>query len=255
MNQQPLNDDLAQLPVTQPPPFPPFDDAIIRPATRVSQRLKVPGRGGMFVDVNILIPSEEQPPLRAYWPIQDIKDAIYGSVWYALVLCPRVPSNILDEPAVEWEVTMQPVAIKELEWARIRNALPNPVENPANEKQAIHIVGTFKEHLLVPQHVLQDATNLYFIIPFCSGGELLNVLQGQRTFTEAAARFWIQQILKVSGASFTKELLRKTGVVQDFSLYSVHVILHYVRLTGIGGAAGPGAMPPGYFARKYPGAR
>lgn len=53
-------------------------------------------------------------------------------------------------------------------------------------------------HVMTALDALTDGRNLYCIMPYCSGGELFDVLEKRNKFTEREARFWFRQILEVS---------------------------------------------------------
>ena len=53
-------------------------------------------------------------------------------------------------------------------------------------------------HIMMPMDLLSDDRNLYSVMPYCTGGELFDVLEKQNRFTEPEARFWMRQILTVS---------------------------------------------------------
>ena len=53
-------------------------------------------------------------------------------------------------------------------------------------------------HVMTLVDSLTDGRNLYCITPYCSGGELFDLLEKRTKFPEAEARFWFRQILEVS---------------------------------------------------------
>lgn len=77
---------------------------------------------------------------------------------------------------------------------------------------------TLESHIMMPLDLLSDDRNLYSIMPYCSGGELFDVLEKKNRFSEAEARYWMRQILK--GLS----CLKKAGVShRDLSLENLLV--------------------------------
>lgn len=54
-----------------------------------------------------------------------------------------------------------------------------------------------ESHIMMPLDLLTDNRNLYSIMPYCTGGELFEVLEKKSRFSEPEARFWMRQILQV----------------------------------------------------------
>jgi serine/threonine protein kinase len=57
-------------------------------------------------------------------------------------------------------------------------------------------------HVMSALDALSDGRNLYCIMPYCSGGELFDVLEKRTKFPEREARFWFRQILEVSSLRY-----------------------------------------------------
>ena len=75
-----------------------------------------------------------------------------------------------------------------------------------------------ESHIMMPLDLLTDDRHLYSVMPYCSGGELFDVLETKNRFSEPEARFWMRQILK--GLS----CLKKAGVShRDLSLENLLV--------------------------------
>jgi serine/threonine protein kinase len=53
-------------------------------------------------------------------------------------------------------------------------------------------------HVMTALDSMTDGRSLYCVMPYCSGGELFDVLEKKTKFSEAEARFWMRQILQVS---------------------------------------------------------
>ena len=53
-------------------------------------------------------------------------------------------------------------------------------------------------HVMIALDSLTDCRNLYCIMPYCSGGELFDVLEKKTRFSEPEARHWMRQLLQVS---------------------------------------------------------
>ncbi|KAL7546407.1 hypothetical protein ACHAWF_009742 [Thalassiosira exigua] len=82
-----------------------------------------------------------------------------------------------------------------------------------------HILQNMMEsHIMMPMDLLSDDRNLYSIMPYCTGGELFDVLEKKNRFSEPEARYWMRQILK--GLS----CLKRAGVThRDLSLENLLV--------------------------------
>lgn len=52
---------------------------------------------------------------------------------------------------------------------------------------------------MMPLDLLTDDRHLYSIMPYCNGGELFERLDMDERFTEEEARYWMAQVLNVSG--------------------------------------------------------
>eukprot|EP00581_Thalassiosira_minuscula_P015092 CAMPEP_0183735360 /NCGR_PEP_ID=MMETSP0737-20130205/46407_1 /TAXON_ID=385413 /ORGANISM="Thalassiosira miniscula, Strain CCMP1093" /LENGTH=540 /DNA_ID=CAMNT_0025969081 /DNA_START=153 /DNA_END=1772 /DNA_ORIENTATION=+ len=75
-----------------------------------------------------------------------------------------------------------------------------------------------ESHIMMPMDLLSDDRNLYSVMPYCTGGELFDVLEKKNRFSEVEARYWMRQILK--GLS----VLKKAGVShRDLSLENLLV--------------------------------
>ena len=77
----------------------------------------------------------------------------------------------------------------------------NPWIEPQPQAQAMESPtlsqSTLESHIMMPLDLLSDDRNLYSVMPYCSGGELFDVLEKKNRFSEAEARYWMRQILKV----------------------------------------------------------
>ena len=153
----------------------------------------------------------------AYKLIRVIRNAIYGKVWYGLVLTKIISSN----GKIRWEE----VAIKEMKIADI-TAEKAESENPLQEISAMRHLGRrhcrelFSEcdtmpkkdfrkraqerartnmadsNIMMLHDVLTDGKNLYTIMPYCAGGDVFDMLSdGRRKFHENEARYLFAQIL------------------------------------------------------------
>jgi len=175
---------------------------------------------------------------KAYWFRRQLRDAIFGSVWYAILL---IPSTTNDE--AEWETTDQACAVKEMDCNQIvemqesaekplqevatmqhaqryldqllvqqgmpeGGAIMNPVEYTQRAKR--QVLGS---HAMLPLDVLTDTRNLYLVMPYFGGGELFDVLQEHDKFSQEEARTYFFQMLE--GIEF----LQRAGIChRDMSL-------------------------------------
>ena len=75
-----------------------------------------------------------------------------------------------------------------------------------------------ESHVMMPLDLFTDHLNMYSIMPYCSGGELFDVLESKNRFTELEARYWMRQILRGLAC------LKKAGVAhRDLSLENLLV--------------------------------
>ena len=102
-----------------------------------------------------------------------------------------------------------------------QNGMPTTsISQSSTLKNAIHQTpqNMLESHIMMPMDLLSDNRNLYSIMPYCTGGELFEVLERKSRFTEPEARHWMKQILK--GLS----CLKKAGVThRDLSLENLLV--------------------------------
>ena len=95
-------------------------------------------------------------------------------------------------------------------------AMQPPQQNPNSFFQTPQ--NMLDSHIMMPMDLLSDDRNLYSVMPYCTGGELFDVLETKNRFSEPEARFWMTQILK--GLS----CLKKAGVAhRDLSLENLLV--------------------------------
>ena len=159
----------------------------------------------------------------AYWVQRTIREAIYGRVLFAVVLRRRPRAQAAADGA-EWEVTSDHCAVKEMSWQHIRRERDRLAEDPIKEVSAMqHIRQWFEEskrkaglsspisgtgvaesfqamresNIMMPLDLLSDERNLYSIMPYCDGGELLERLDLNERFSEEEARYWMDQVLNV----------------------------------------------------------
>lgn len=178
---------------------------------------------------------------RAYWLQRTLCQCIYGRVRMAYILKRRerqvtvTGEETNGEPFAEWEVTNERCAVKEMSWDDIQQR--RIAEDPVSEIYAMAYMANSiipniqnvetrqlreimnQRHVLLPLDLpMSDGRNLYSIMPYCNGGELFAVLDEMTRFTEAQARYWMNQIL--TGI----ETLQYMGVChRDISLENILV--------------------------------
>jgi len=167
----------------------------------------------------------------AYLICDEIRKAIYGKVYRGIVLRRSTPTNTTDD----WQMTNQDCAIKAMPWDEIRRGRArNQAENPEDEISAMqhlkqHLDNTRgrpipahdamrETNIIMPLDFLFDEQNLYTITPFCTGGELFEVLQERRRVTEPEGRYLLRSILN------GLESLQRAGLChRDISLENIMV--------------------------------
>ena len=161
-------------------------------------------------------------PEYAYFPVRQLQEAIYGSVWCCLLLrrsnaC-KTSSAVVKatwqtgegptSQTLVWEVTRSYVAIKMVEWARVQRLRGRHIEDPIKEIAAMQLLGSGNPHVLGSTEVLQDDNYLYSVMRYCRGGDLFGVVVAyseqesengeEGRMPEPMVRYWFRQILKVS---------------------------------------------------------
>ena len=135
----------------------------------------------------------------AYWPRRELQKAIYGSVWVYTILVPRGTADNYAS-IVAWEITSEQVAIKKLNRHMIRQWQGRHAEDPLKEIAAMYMLNEQQQqfeqqqrqrhhysnsntqsswpssHVLTCSDVWQDDHHLYSIMPYCSRGDLYNVV-------------------------------------------------------------------------------
>lgn len=157
--------------------------------------------------------------VQAFFPNKRLQDAIYGSVWAAVVLR-RHRGPAADDAAraaglepgspqapIVWETTNRRVAIKMVDWSRVHRMRGRLLEDPVKEVAALQLIGADHPHVLGSIDVMQDENYLYSVMPYCRGGDLFGIVVkyaeeagGERGMPEPVARYWFRQILWVSGS-------------------------------------------------------
>jgi hypothetical protein len=168
----------------------------------------------------------------AYWVQRTIREAIYGRVMFAVVLKKR-PRALSSVDGAEWEATSDHCAVKEMSWQHIRRERDRLAEDPIKEVASMqYLKNWFEEsrrnkstpsavllsetglaesfiamretNIMMPLDLLTDDRNLYSIMPYCDGGELFERLDLNERFSEGEARYWMDQVLNVSGINVSR---------------------------------------------------
>lgn len=138
---------------------------------------------------------------------RQIRDAVYGSVYLARVLCYSNATEV-------WQETDERCAIKLLLWTQIRDGRKsNRVENTEHEiaamkhfesfynetragGQPVHASDAMRDaQVIMPRDFLCDDEYLYIITPYCEGGELYRQLEDREMFSEEESRNHMTGIL------------------------------------------------------------
>lgn len=200
--------------------------------------------------------------VQAFFPIKRLQDAIYGSVWAAIVLR-RHHGPAADDAAraaglepgspqapIVWETSKMRVAIKMVDWSRVHRMRGRLLEDPVKEVAALQLIGADHPHVLGSIDVMQDENYLYSVMPYCRGGDLFGIVVryaeeagGERGMPEPVARYWFRQILWVSGPL---EILIVTLFVAPFLTFTRSDMM-----PGITPTARAGNLPQGSFPREY----
>jgi serine/threonine protein kinase len=80
----------------------------------------------------------------AYWIQRTVREAIYGRVFFAVVLRRR-PWSVSRLDGAEWEVTTDHCAVKEMSWQHIRRERDRLAEDPIKEVSAMQYVKRWYE--------------------------------------------------------------------------------------------------------------
>eukprot|EP00562_Extubocellulus_spinifer_P019943 CAMPEP_0178600294 /NCGR_PEP_ID=MMETSP0697-20121206/33777_1 /TAXON_ID=265572 /ORGANISM="Extubocellulus spinifer, Strain CCMP396" /LENGTH=499 /DNA_ID=CAMNT_0020238275 /DNA_START=226 /DNA_END=1725 /DNA_ORIENTATION=+ len=85
----------------------------------------------------------------------------------------------------------------------IANQPPSSSENPLVEAAALRMVGTTHPHVIGSIQTLYDGDNLFFVLPYCDGGDLHDLVVDYQRNTgarfglpESQARRWFRDLLK-----------------------------------------------------------
>lgn len=165
----------------------------------------------------------------AYLMHEDIRDAIHGRVIRGTVLRRSNPDDV-------WTETTEQCAIKEMSWGSIRNGRDRQMaENPEDEIAAMQhfmrfysndlgvqevsaTAGMRNTRIIMPLDCLYDHQNVYTVLPYCNGGELFDLLDTRRRFTEDESRHLLRSILD------GLEWLQRAGLThKDISLENIMV--------------------------------
>ena len=131
-----------------------------------------------------------------YWFRKQLREAIYGSVWVAVLVFKEKHEELGDV----WVTSDEFVAIKRLSWAQIHRLRGRHIEDPLKEVACLQLIGSDHPNVMGCRCVLQDSEYLYSVLPYCNNGDLFdNVTRrgGEDGLEEPEARYWFRQILQV----------------------------------------------------------
>jgi len=186
--------------------------------------------------------------VQAYFPNKRLQDAIYGSVWAAVVLH-RHHGPAADDAAraaglepgspqapIVWETTNMIVAIKMVDWSRVHRMRGRQLEDPVKEVAALQLIGADHPHVLGSIDVMQDENYLYSVMPYCRDGDLFGIVVkhaeeagGERGMSEPVARYWFRQIL------WGLHRLQELGIChRDLSLENILVDVEHCLVIDMG---------------------
>lgn len=115
-----------------------------------------------------------------------LKESIYGQVNHAVGI--HFESGIYTRTAKQF-------AIKTFQKAKLRKMNPRTQENPLTEIAIMQIIGDH-ENIVNFVCAAQDKDNLYSIMDFCEGGELLDFVLDNGPPSEADSKHYFFQIMK-----------------------------------------------------------
>jgi len=174
---------------------------------------------------------------RAYWIGRKLKKAIYGCVRACKVLKLHKEEDSEggdregggggggnSQAAATWEVTKEEAAVKVMDWKKVLQLRGRHSEDPMKEIAAMQFLtshGGSHPHVVGARDVMRDRKHLYLFMPFCSCGELFDLVKRDGRFEEETARYYFRQLL--SGLAH----LQKLGVChRDVSLENILVDRH-----------------------------
>ena len=182
-------------------PSPPFSKPSIR-STRVVENAVIFSKCGSVIGGKHRLIISTEDSSRAYIMTKVLCKAIYGRVCLAEILSWDIETE-------KWQLSGERCAIKELELSLIeRNSsllFQKSQEDPMKEIAAmqhfrdIYFDDDSIENVLVPIEVMSSPAHILIILPFCSGGELFDLVdksQGEFGFEETTAKLLMKQILQ-----------------------------------------------------------
>ena len=84
----------------------------------------------------------------------------------------------------------------------ISSMLPPMEKQHADVNESFHAMRD--TNIIMPLDLLSDERNLYSVMPYCDGGELFERLDLNERFSEAEARYWMDQVLNVSRSNLVE---------------------------------------------------
>ena len=82
-------------------------------------------------------------------------------------------------------------------WIGQQQGMPPPLASPNEDMDNYRTTkDALESHIMMPIDLLSDDRYLYSVMPYCTGGELFDVLSKKSRFTEPEARYWMRQLLR-----------------------------------------------------------
>lgn len=163
----------------------------------------------------IIIPQGRSGKSNIYEIGRLLRDAIYGKVNHAIKLTQHAGEHFFRR-------TNEHFAIKIIYMTRLRQLHGNIAEDPLKEISALQHIGNHHANIIGQVDCGTDANNIYSIMRFASGGELLDYIQSERgPLHESAARRMLHNILN------GLQRLQQLGIAhRDMSVENIMLCLH-----------------------------
>ena len=121
-------------------------------------------------------------------PIKEVSSMQYLSRWWRQLQQCKTQQQIQQQQQQQ----QQTLQIN----SPISSMLPPMEKQHADVNESFHAMRD--TNIIMPLDLLSDERNLYSVMPYCDGGELFERLDLNERFSEAEARYWMDQLLNVS---------------------------------------------------------
>jgi serine/threonine protein kinase len=148
----------------------------------------------------------------AYWIQRTIREAIYGRVFFAVVL-KRRPKSLSSIDGADWEVTTDHCAVKEMSWQHIRRERDRLAEDPIKEVSAMQYIKSWYDQQKLQQQ--QAAAVAATAAAAVAAGGQLSIQQQQHEQL-------LIQIQNSNDADVTRSFIamRETNIMMPLDLLS-----------------------------------